>query len=666
MASSATGCGAAPTAGARLVGRPRRDGGCRRDDLAAGAQADRRPAAVPVAGARWRAAPRSPRSSGAARSRPTRRSAPGCSGRAVVWAIVTAAFVAVYLFVGTTQLSIHRLYRKRLVGRSACARDAEGASSRPTRRPADVDRPARRRARAGGVLRPAAQRHRARRVAGGHVHDLPARGPHRRRRRADGALPLRAARRPAVERCVSSWIATQRRRVRVGDGADEQGQHQRADGRDATSTSGSGCPNPRLAPDPNVRFPRVRLDYLLKEILGWYDQARPLRVRRRRRALGQPRAGRAAAPALLARSCASTPAATPSGVHDAAPGGRARRARAARCRGRHRPRPGSTRSAPGRPRCPAGSSPRSRSPTGARARRRSPGRSTTPRRSWPAASTSPCGVTPRPTVGSPTTRRRPVPPRRAVPPPRRARPRRRRELVKLPQRRVRQIAPASGRESCHDATWAGFVATVAHDPAQIERRPISSARAWGSRRAELETLPRRHRARPRRSRAEAAVRRDQPGAVDGGDVDPLRPSRQPLLPGAVAGRGDRPADRPGRRDDRRRPPLPRRARDRDHQPRRPGDAAGGGDRGRRSCGPEGSDSSSSSPSTARASSPSPASPRTAPPSPSRGRWSAASRNARGAELWVVPNPSGLNAHETIDSLAAWYRQRRRRRPASGR
>jgi double-stranded uracil-DNA glycosylase len=28
----------------------------------------------------------------------------------------------------------------------------------------------------------------------------------------------------------------------------------------------------------------------------------------------------------------------------------------------------------------------------------------------------------------------------------------------------------------------------------------------------------------------------------------------------------------------------------------------------------------------------------------------------GAELWVVPNPSGLNAHETTDSLAAWYRQ----------
>jgi TDG/mug DNA glycosylase family protein len=27
----------------------------------------------------------------------------------------------------------------------------------------------------------------------------------------------------------------------------------------------------------------------------------------------------------------------------------------------------------------------------------------------------------------------------------------------------------------------------------------------------------------------------------------------------------------------------------------------------------------------------------------------------GAELWVLPNPSGLNAHETVDTLAAAYR-----------
>jgi len=26
----------------------------------------------------------------------------------------------------------------------------------------------------------------------------------------------------------------------------------------------------------------------------------------------------------------------------------------------------------------------------------------------------------------------------------------------------------------------------------------------------------------------------------------------------------------------------------------------------------------------------------------------------GAELWVAPNPSGLNAHDTVDSLATAY------------
>jgi len=26
------------------------------------------------------------------------------------------------------------------------------------------------------------------------------------------------------------------------------------------------------------------------------------------------------------------------------------------------------------------------------------------------------------------------------------------------------------------------------------------------------------------------------------------------------------------------------------------------------------------------------------------------------ELWLVPNPSGLNAHETVESLSDWYRQ----------
>jgi TDG/mug DNA glycosylase family protein len=27
----------------------------------------------------------------------------------------------------------------------------------------------------------------------------------------------------------------------------------------------------------------------------------------------------------------------------------------------------------------------------------------------------------------------------------------------------------------------------------------------------------------------------------------------------------------------------------------------------------------------------------------------------GAELWVLPNPSGLNAHSQLEDLARWYR-----------
>jgi double-stranded uracil-DNA glycosylase len=42
----------------------------------------------------------------------------------------------------------------------------------------------------------------------------------------------------------------------------------------------------------------------------------------------------------------------------------------------------------------------------------------------------------------------------------------------------------------------------------------------------------------------------------------------------------------------------------------------------------------------------------------RRRSMAGCQNERlaGAELWIVPNPSGLNAHETIASLAAAYRR----------
>ena len=40
----------------------------------------------------------------------------------------------------------------------------------------------------------------------------------------------------------------------------------------------------------------------------------------------------------------------------------------------------------------------------------------------------------------------------------------------------------------------------------------------------------------------------------------------------------------------------------------------------------------------------------------RARSGLQSERLEGAELWVVPNPSGLNAHETIDTLTDWYRK----------
>lgn len=40
----------------------------------------------------------------------------------------------------------------------------------------------------------------------------------------------------------------------------------------------------------------------------------------------------------------------------------------------------------------------------------------------------------------------------------------------------------------------------------------------------------------------------------------------------------------------------------------------------------------------------------------RARVGAQPQRLGGAALWVVPNPSGLNAHETVETLAGWYRR----------
>ena len=89
---------------------------------------------------------------------------------------------------------------------------------------------------------------------------------------------------------------------------------------------------------------------------------------------------------------------------------------------------------------------------------------------------------------------------------------------------------------------------------------------------------------------------------------------------------------------------------RDHQPRRPGDGQGVGALDGRAARRRRAACSRSSPSTIRWSSPSPASrptaPRSASATPPLGRQP---EPFGGAVLWVVPNPSGLNAHETIDT-----------------
>ena len=107
----------------------------------------------------------------------------------------------------------------------------------------------------------------------------------------------------------------------------------------------------------------------------------------------------------------------------------------------------------------------------------------------------------------------------------------------------------------------------------------SRARHLGSPHASLQpcrarVVPRRRGARPARPGPPAAVRRDQPGAVDRGDEHPLRAPGQPLLPGAARGRDHRPPHRPGRRDDRGGPRLPAGPGHRHHQPGPPGHRPG--------------------------------------------------------------------------------------------
>ncbi len=189
------------------------------------------------------------------------------------WAAVTAAFILVYAFVGISQVSIHRIYRKRLRRTFGLGRDGTGAVDAPGE--ADqltwTDLPAEE---PELVLCCAQQR------TGIAPGGLPAETftiSRREVRIGDdvvatesflAALPADLA----AERSVASWTATSGAALASAMGRLSKGSTNALMA--ATNIDlGIWLPNPRVVVDPHTRFPRVRLGYLLKEILGWYDPA---------------------------------------------------------------------------------------------------------------------------------------------------------------------------------------------------------------------------------------------------------------------------------------------------------------------------------------------------------------------------------------------------------
>jgi len=74
----------------------------------------------------------------------------------------------------------------------------------------------------------------------------------------------------AVERCVSSWMATSGAAFASAMGRMSKGSTNALMAA-LNIDLGIWLPTPRLVGDPNATFPKVRFGYLFKEILGWYD-----------------------------------------------------------------------------------------------------------------------------------------------------------------------------------------------------------------------------------------------------------------------------------------------------------------------------------------------------------------------------------------------------------
>jgi hypothetical protein len=190
------------------------------------------------------------------------------------WYLVIAVFVLAYMSVGITQLSIHRLYRRRLSNSFGVRRDdagnlysPEGAAGQlswldlpdddptlvvccaqqrvgiaPGGLPADTFTISKDEVRMGEVVTSTAS----------YLSRLP------------GDLKC--------ERAVASWMATSGAAFASAMGRLSKGSTNALMAA-LNIDLGIWLPNPRLTPDPNVGFSNVRFDYLFKEILGWYDQA---------------------------------------------------------------------------------------------------------------------------------------------------------------------------------------------------------------------------------------------------------------------------------------------------------------------------------------------------------------------------------------------------------
>jgi len=188
------------------------------------------------------------------------------------WLGMTAGFLVVYVAVDTSEISLHRVYRKRLRRTFGLARRVDGSLHSPSTdsqpRWEDPDLTAGH----PELLVCCAQQRNGIAPGGLPADTFTISARHVRMGDVQIDTPTYLARCPERSRRVVSWTATSGAAIASAMGRLSQGS---TNALLAALNLGLGTwlPNPRLADDPTKRFGRVRLGYLFKEILGWYDEA---------------------------------------------------------------------------------------------------------------------------------------------------------------------------------------------------------------------------------------------------------------------------------------------------------------------------------------------------------------------------------------------------------